>query len=109
MFDRRIIETKQQHVKLLIAKISIIGKIEEYKSKKKLMIRKIARKFINRFLNLSQPTNNFKFTLDQIRDPAGSFSESSIQNNRKEHLKRRLLFSSLLRNKIVTIVIDYLL
>lgn len=33
------------------------------------MIRKIARKFINRFLNLSQPTNNFKFTLDQIRDP----------------------------------------
>lgn len=36
MFDRRIIETKQQHVKLLIAKISIIGKIEEYKSKKKI-------------------------------------------------------------------------
>lgn len=69
IFDRRIIETKQQHVKLLIAKISIIGKIEEYKSKKKMMIRKIARKFINRFLNLSQPTNNFKFTLDQIRDP----------------------------------------
>lgn len=29
-----------------------------------MMIRKI--KFISRSLNLSQPTNDFKFTLDQI-------------------------------------------